>query len=159
MSQALFGIVDNFSDQVKKLFNPSKIQTGNFIFALHQQWTFVIIIVGLIFSSANNYLNTDAIVCYGEGNDTPYIRDFCFLHGGGQVAKEIQDKISSNTQCASMVSEADKDKGPLPSPPLPSSPSCRGSFGRTFWRGRLWRSWWRTWTSMGRRRPKGSTKW
>ena len=110
MSQALFGIVDNFSDRVKKLFNPSKIQTGNFIFALHQQWTFVIIIVGLIFSSTNNYLNTDAIVCYGD-NDTPYIRDFCFLHGGGQVAKEIQGKISSNTPCASMVSKADKDKG------------------------------------------------
>ena len=111
MSQALFGIVDNFSDRVKKLFNPSKIQTGNFIFALHQQWTFVIIIVGLIFSSTNNYLNTDAIVCFGAGHDTPYIRDFCFLHGGGQVAKEIQGKISSNTQCASMVSKAEKDKG------------------------------------------------
>jgi len=111
MSQALFGIVDNFSDQVKKLFNPSKIQTGNFIFALHQQWTFVIIIVGLIFSSTNNYLNTDAIVCFGGDHDTPYIRDFCFLHGGGHVAKENQGKISSNTQCASMVSKADKDKG------------------------------------------------
>jgi len=110
MSQALFGIVDNFSDQVKKLFNPSKIQTGNFIFALHQQWTFVIVIVGLIFASTNNYLNTDAIVCFGD-KDTPYIRDFCFLHGGGQVAKEIQGKISSNTQCASMVSKEDDDKG------------------------------------------------
>ena len=39
---ALFGIAENFSDQVKKLFNPSKIQTGNFIFTLHQQWVFPI---------------------------------------------------------------------------------------------------------------------
>jgi hypothetical protein len=98
---ALFGIAENFSDQVKKLFNPSKIQTGNFIFTLHQQWTFVFIIVGLIFASTNNYLNKDAIVCVGE-NDKPYQREFCFLHGGGHIPKDLQGTISSKTQCASM---------------------------------------------------------
>ena len=73
-----------FSARVKKLFNPSRIKTENFVFILHQQWTFLIVIVGLIFSSSNNYLNKDAIVC-ADDKDTPYFRDFCFLHGGAHV--------------------------------------------------------------------------
>ena len=54
---ALFGVADSFGTQVKKLLNPSEVRIGNLVFDLHQQWSFVIIIIGLIFSSSN-------YVCY-----------------------------------------------------------------------------------------------
>ena len=97
-----------FSARVKKLFNPSRIKTENFVFILHQQWTFLIVIVGLIFSSSNNYLNKDAIVC-ADDKDTPYFRDFCFLHGGSHVHKAIQGEVSSGTQCASIAKDGDNN--------------------------------------------------
>ena len=37
-----------------------------------------------------------------EENDKPYQREFCFLHGGGHIPKDLQGTISSKTQCASM---------------------------------------------------------
>ena len=101
----LFGIADSFGNQVKKLFNPSKVRIDNFIFTLHHQWTFVIVIVGLIFATGNNYLNKDAMICNG-GNS--YVNAFCFLHGSAHVAKSLQEEITSATAC---VSEDDDDSG------------------------------------------------
>ena len=70
----LFGVADTLGGQVAKLLKPSEVRIGHIIFDLHQQWTFVILVVGLIFSSSNNYLNGDAIICHG-GRD--YINNFC----------------------------------------------------------------------------------
>merc|ERR1712203_20372 len=67
-NMSLFGFGAGITDHVKKLFNPSEVRISNFVFTLHQQWTFVIIIIGLIFSMGNNYLNKDAMICHG-GND------------------------------------------------------------------------------------------
>jgi len=92
----LFGVADSFGGQVKKLFNPSDVQIGNAVFTLHQQWTFVIVIIGLIFSSSNNYLNKDAIIC--KGGDS-YVNNFCFLHGSSHIAKELQGEISTDASC------------------------------------------------------------
>merc|ERR550525_1641977 len=92
----LFGVADSFGGQVKKLFNPSDVQIGNAVFTLHQQWTFVIVIIGLIFSSSNNYLNKDAIIC--KGGDS-YTNNFCFLHGSSHITKELQGEISTDASC------------------------------------------------------------
>ena len=92
----LFGVADSFGGQVKKLFNPSDVKIGNAVFTLHQQWTFVIVIIGLIFSSSNNYLNKDAIIC--KGGDS-YTNNFCFLHGSSHIAKELQGEISTDASC------------------------------------------------------------
>jgi len=92
----LFGVADSFGGQVKKLFNPSEVRIGNLVFDLHQQWTFVIVIIGLIFSSSNNYLNKDAMICHG-GNS--YINNFCFLHGSSHVPQALQAELSSSSSC------------------------------------------------------------
>jgi len=92
----LFGVADSFGTQVKKLFNPSEILIGNFVFTLHQQWSFVIIIVGLIFATGNNYLNKDAMICHGGSK---YINNFCFLHGSAHVPRELQGELSSSPSC------------------------------------------------------------
>merc|ERR1719367_616014 len=92
--------------QVKKLFNPSEVRIGNLVFDLHQQWTFVILIIGLIFASSNNYLNKDAMICHG-GNS--YINNFCFLHGSSHVPRALQAELSSSTSCIS-EDEGGKDQ-------------------------------------------------
>jgi len=92
----LFGVADSFGTQVKKLFNPSEVRIGNLVFTLHNNWTFVIVIVGLIFSSSNNYLNKDAMICHGGSS---YINNFCFLHGSSHVPRVLQSELSSSTSC------------------------------------------------------------
>ena len=76
----LLGFTKGLTNQVRKLFNPSDVRIGNFVFTLHQQWTFVIVVIGLIFASSNNYLNKEAIICHGEGVSS-YENHLCFLHG------------------------------------------------------------------------------
>jgi len=94
----LFGVADSFGGQVKKLFKPSEVRIGNLTFDLHQQWTFVIITIGLIFSMGNNYLNKDAMICHGGSS---YINNFCFLHGSSHVPRALQAELSSSTSCIS----------------------------------------------------------
>jgi len=95
---ALFGFGDDkgITGHVKKLFKPSDVRISNFVFTLHQQWTFVIIFIGLLFSMGNNYLNKDAIICHG-GSD--YINNFCFLHGSSHVPQALQAELSSSSSC------------------------------------------------------------
>ena len=92
----LFGVADSFGTQVKKLFKPGEILIGNLVFALHHQWSFVIVIVGLIFSTSNNYLNKDAMICHGGSK---YVNNFCFLHGSAHVPKVLQEELSSSSSC------------------------------------------------------------
>jgi hypothetical protein len=92
----LFGVADTLGGQVAKLLKPSEVRIGHIIFDLHQQWTFVIVVVGLIFASSNNYLNGDAIICHG-GSD--YINNFCFLHGSSHVPQALQAELSSSSSC------------------------------------------------------------
>jgi len=95
---SVLGFGKGLTDHVKKLFNPSEVRISNFVFTLHQQWTFVIVIIGLIFSSSNNYLNKDAMICHGGSS---YINNFCFLHGSSHVRRELQAELSSSSSCIS----------------------------------------------------------
>jgi len=96
MASGLISVGNSFGDQVKKLTNRSELQTGNFVFTLHQRGSFVIILVGLLFSTGNNYLNKDAMIC--KGGDS-YVNNFCFLHGSSHIAKELQGEISVDASC------------------------------------------------------------
>ena len=104
----LLDFAEGLGDQVKKLFTRREVSTVNLIFNLHQQWTFIFILVGLIFATGNNYLNSKAIVCVG--NDQ-YHNDFCFVHGGTHVAKDLQSSISSSTQCETEATDYKEKKG------------------------------------------------
>jgi len=89
----LFSIVDGLGSQVKKLFTPSEVKIGNFLFTLHHQWTFVIILVGLVFASSNNYLNKEAMIC--KGGDS-FTNNYCFLHGSAHVAKTLAKETNGS---------------------------------------------------------------
>jgi len=96
MASGLISVGNSFGDQVKKLTTRSELQTDNFVFTLHQRGSFVIILVGLLFSTGNNYLNKDAMIC--KGGDS-YVNNFCFLHGSSHIAKELQGEISVDASC------------------------------------------------------------
>ena len=107
----LFGFTKKgLTNLVKKLFNSSDVRIGNLVFTLHQQWTFVIVIIGLIFASSNNYLNKEAMVCYGK-DATSYTHHFCFLHGSSHVSKILQKEISSSTKCFREGKDEDEGEG------------------------------------------------
>merc|ERR1719484_241969 len=84
--------------QVTKLFARDKVQTDNFIFHLHRNFTFIIIIIGILFISAQNYLNENAITC-ASGDD--YVNAFCFLHGAAHIPRGLQGKLSKDSRCTS----------------------------------------------------------
>jgi len=92
-------VVGGFQSQVKKLFRRDEILIDNYIFKLHSTYNFVIILVGIIFISGNNYLNGQNITCI-SGND--YVNNFCFLHGAAHIPSKLQDALSPvGSRCTS----------------------------------------------------------
>jgi len=83
--------MDLFGGQkLKDLFKADKFYHDNWLFKLHHQVNFFVILVGVVFIFGENYLNGKAIVCH-KGSD--YANQFCWLHGTGHlhpnVAKDI----------------------------------------------------------------------
>merc|ERR1711956_50464 len=64
-------VVGGFEKQVKKLFRKKDIKTENFIFNLHSQFNFLIILVGILFITTMNYFNSNAITCL---DDNSYVK-------------------------------------------------------------------------------------
>ena len=59
---------------LKKLFKKDEVYHDNFLFKLHHQVNFFVILVGVLFIFGENYLNGKAIVCRG-GDD--YSNQYC----------------------------------------------------------------------------------
>merc|ERR1712080_382986 len=77
-------VVEGFHKQVKKIFQKDEIVLDNPIFKLHKTYNFVIITVGIIFITSQNYFSDSAITCVGKDSDS-YVRNYCFLHGSINV--------------------------------------------------------------------------
>ena len=100
------GLGSLFAGQLKKVIKGDETRIENFVFALHEKWTFLIILVGLIFISSNNYLNSSAISCMGGDK---YAESFCFLHGAAHIPKALEEQLSSVSRCTS-DNETDDEK-------------------------------------------------
>jgi len=85
------GVVGDFQSQVKKLFKGDSTVLDNFVFQLHHKYSFVVILIGILFISCENYLNDSAITCV-DGND--YINNFCFLHGAAHIPENLTQFLS-----------------------------------------------------------------
>ena len=78
---------------VRKLFGGGgELKIGNFLFSIHHRWTLLLILVGLLVISANNYLNEKAITCLGDQN--PFEEHYCYLHGAVHIPEELQKKLA-----------------------------------------------------------------
>jgi len=89
---------------LKKIFKADKVHHDNFLFKLHHQVNFFIILVGVVFIFGNNYLNGNAIVCM---NGNAYANQYCWLHGTGHLHAWIQEDV---TGTCSMDQQETKEK-------------------------------------------------
>eukprot|EP00090_Calanus_glacialis_P011542 TRINITY_DN19927_c0_g1_i1.p1 TRINITY_DN19927_c0_g1~~TRINITY_DN19927_c0_g1_i1.p1 ORF type:complete len:384 (-),score=92.99 TRINITY_DN19927_c0_g1_i1:37-1131(-) len=77
--------------ELKKLFKIDKVHHDNWLFKLHHQVNFFVILVGVVFIFGENYLNGKAIVCKG-GDD--YSNQYCWLHGTGHLHQDLAKDIT-----------------------------------------------------------------
>merc|ERR1711874_647644 len=86
LSMDVFGGLD-----LKKLFKKDEVYHDNFLFKLHHQVNFFILLVGVLFIFGENYLNGKAIVC--RGGDS-YANQYCWLHGTGHLHQDLAEDIT-----------------------------------------------------------------
>merc|ERR1712165_657685 len=75
--------------KLKDLFKRDKVLHDNFLFKLHHQANFAVILFGVIFIFGMNYLNGKAIECKGK-DVGDFEKQYCWLHGAGH----IEDKLN-----------------------------------------------------------------
>merc|ERR1712119_150682 len=85
--------------KLKDLFRVDKVLHDNFLFKLHHQANFAIILFGVAFIFGMNYLNGNAIECKGGGD---FEKQYCWLHGAGHIdsklsPQDIKCKADQNT--------------------------------------------------------------
>ena len=99
------GLLDGLIAQVRSLFKRGSVKKGNIVFTLHQTFTFVGIVIGLLFVTSMNYFNRNAITCQKE---TDYVKNFCFLHGSSHIRGELRRYLSAGTRCT--ANDQDEDE-------------------------------------------------
>merc|ERR1712079_226184 len=72
--------------KLKDLFRGDIVLHDNFLFKLHHQANFAIILFGVAFISGMNYLNKNAIECTG-GDE--FAKQYCWLHGAGHIESDL----------------------------------------------------------------------
>ena len=77
--------------KLKNLFKTDSVHLDNFLFKLHHQVNFFVILVGVLFIFGENYLNGKAIVC--RGGDS-YSNQYCWLHGTGHLHEDLAKDIT-----------------------------------------------------------------
>merc|ERR1712226_209312 len=75
--------------KLKDLFRGDKVLHDNFLFKLHHQANFAIILFGVAFTFGMNYLNGNAIECKGGGE---FDKQYCWLHGAGHIPQNLNPK-------------------------------------------------------------------
>merc|ERR1712193_345549 len=72
--------------KLKDLFRGDSALHDNFLFKLHHQANFAVILFGVAFISGMNYLNKNAIECTG-GDE--FSKQYCWLHGAGHIESDL----------------------------------------------------------------------
>merc|ERR1712119_176589 len=90
--------------KLKDLFRVDKVLHDNFLFKLHHQANFAIILFGVAFILGMNYLNGNAIECKGGGD---FEKQYCWLHGAGHIDSKLspQDIKCEAEQPADKIDE------------------------------------------------------
>jgi len=95
-------------NRVLKWFKKDCLVIESALFKLHHQMSTFIIMIGFIFISVENYLDTKAILCHTGAQFSAYAKSYCWIHGTSYVRPNLQGKA---TGCfvdqASLTSEED----------------------------------------------------
>ena len=71
-------------------FMNDHLKVEGFLFRLHQKVTAFLVLVGLLFITIENFLDSRSIVCKDNGN--AYSRQFCWMHGYSYIEPHLQGK-------------------------------------------------------------------
>merc|ERR1712048_1263982 len=74
--------------KLKDLFGGDTVLHDNFLFKLHHQANFAVILFGVAFIFGMNYLNGNAIECKGAGVGE-FEKQYCWLHGAGHIDPKL----------------------------------------------------------------------
>merc|ERR1712061_762426 len=97
--------------KLEDLFRGDQVLHDNFLFKLHHQANFAVILIGVAFIFGQNYLNGNAIECKGK-DVGDFEKQYCWLHGAGHIdsklhpTQDIKCKADQNT----LTSEFKKDE-------------------------------------------------
>jgi len=92
--------------KLKDLFRVDKVLHDNFLFKLHHQANFAIILFGVAFIFGMNYLNGNAIECKGGGD---FEKQYCWLHGAGHIDSKLSPQdIKCKADQNMMTSKTDE---------------------------------------------------
>jgi len=94
-------------DEIRKIFHGDGLLLDNYLFKIHHQLNFFVVLFGALFVTGMNYLHDDAIKCTGAG-DKDFAQQYCWLHGSGHVINDLASKLSKG-DCYSGEEEKDEN--------------------------------------------------
>jgi len=88
--------------KLNDLFRRDTVLHDNFLFKLHHQANFAVILFGVAFIFGMNYLNGNAIECKGGGG---FEKQYCWLHGSGHIDSKLHP---TEIKCKADQSQTDE---------------------------------------------------
>merc|ERR1712183_615591 len=74
--------------KLNDLFRRDTVLHDNFLFKLHHQANFAVVLFGVAFIFGMNYLNGNAIECKGK-DVGDFEKQYCWLHGAGHIPDKL----------------------------------------------------------------------
>jgi len=81
-------------NRVIKWFKREGLVIDSPLFRLHHQASTFMIMIGFIFISVENYLDTKAILCQTGKDFSAYAKSYCWIHGTAYVRSHLQGKAT-----------------------------------------------------------------
>jgi len=81
-------------NRVIKWFKRDGIVIDSPLFRLHHQASTFMIMIGFIFISVENYLDTKAILCHTGAQFSAYAKSYCWIHGTAYVRTHLQGQAT-----------------------------------------------------------------
>ena len=75
-------------------FMGDHLKVDGFLFRLHHKVTSILFLLGLLFITIENFLDSRSIVC--KDNNHPYSKQFCWMHGYSYIEPHLQGQSWSN---------------------------------------------------------------
>ena len=91
---------------LRKIFSGDGVLLDNYVFKLHHQLNFFVVLFGALFVTGMNYLKNDAIICIAENKD--YAQQYCWLHGSGHLSGKLA-AANSKEKCIAEQNETEED--------------------------------------------------
>jgi hypothetical protein len=80
--------------QIIQYFKKDGILLDSPLFRLHNQMSCMVIGIGFIFISVENYLDTKAILCHSGQQFHAYAKSYCWIHGTAYVRPQLQGRAT-----------------------------------------------------------------